>query len=115
MNQSIIGFEFSNFCKNAGTQIFLIKREGLVKKRGERCFEKMLFILTEPFQCYFSLSAWCRWCVCMHAWVCVCVCVCVCVFSLFRKQQQKTFTSSRFWLLSCYLNESVKKESFFKC
>ena len=30
----------------------------------------LTFILTNPFQCYLSLSVWC-------VWVCVCVCVCV--------------------------------------
>ena len=35
----------------------------------------LIFILTNPFQCYFSLS---QWCVC----VCVCLSVCVCVYVL---------------------------------
>ena len=40
----------------------------------------LIFILTNPFQCYFSLS---QWCVCVCVSVCVCVCVCVCMFCLF--------------------------------
>ena len=44
----------------------------VVIKRGV----SLIFILTNPFQCYISLSVWF---VCVR----VCVCVCVCVFCLF--------------------------------
>ena len=51
--------------------MFLIKKKGFVKCRG--CFKKggtlsLIFILTNPFQCYLSVSGWC---------------VCVCVFLIY--------------------------------
>ena len=49
---------------------------GVVLKR----WVSLLFILTNPFQCYLSLSVWC---VCVYWGVRVCACVCVCVFCLF--------------------------------
>ena len=53
---------------------------GVVLKRGV----SHLFILTNSFQCYLSLSVWCVCvCVCWRVRVCACVCVCVCVFCLF--------------------------------
>ena len=61
------GFQFSNFSKKrGGIQIFPIKMEGLVKQLGilgvfflKRGGLSLIFILTNPFQCYLSLSVWC--------------------------------------------------------
>ena len=51
----------------------------------------LIFILTDPFQCYLSLSAW-GVCVCVCC-VCVCVCVCMCVFCLFTPFLSVLFVS----------------------
>ena len=61
-----MGLRFQNFCKN-GERISdfsnkkgdRFKTGGLLLKRGE---VSLIFILTNPFQCYLSLSVWC---VCM--------------------------------------------------
>ena len=49
---------------------------GVVLKR----WVSLLFILTNPFQCYLSLSVWC---VCVYWGVHVCACVCVCVLFIY--------------------------------
>ena len=53
------GSDFSH--KNGGVG----KIGGIVLKKEEVA---LIFILTNPFQCYLSRNVWC---------VCVCVCVCV--------------------------------------
>ena len=65
---------FSKFLKKGGVSDFFHKREGLVKGGGilKRGGVSRIFILTNPFQCYLSLS------IC-----CVCVCVCVCVLCIY--------------------------------
>ena len=70
---------FLKLKKKRGVPIFHIEigRVGKIgaffkkKAEGEGAVS-LIFILTNPFQCYLSLSVWC-----------VCVCVCVCVFCLF--------------------------------
>ena len=58
--------DFSKFLqKGGGFHIYLIKREGLLKrgvvlKKGV----SLIFILTNCWQCYLSLSVWCE-CVCL--------------------------------------------------
>ena len=52
------GFEFSKFAKKGGFRL-PIKREGLVKQGVVFKREvSPIFILTNPFQCYLSLSVW---------------------------------------------------------
>ena len=57
------GIEFSKFSKKGGgVYIFPIKKERLVKQVSI-FFKKggvpLIFLLTNPFQCYLSLSVWC--------------------------------------------------------
>ena len=40
----------------------------------------LIFIITDPFQCYLSLSVWC---ICVCVGVCVCVCMCVCALFIY--------------------------------
>ena len=50
----------------------------VLKKRGGVSF---IFILTNPFHCYLSLSVWFACvCVCARARVCLCVyTICICI------------------------------------
>ena len=74
---------FRSFPKEGGASDFSAKNGGVGKtdgvvltKRGE---VSLIFILTNLFHFYLSLSVWC-------VFFCVCVCVCVvyvCVFCLF--------------------------------
>ena len=64
-----LGLSFQNFCKNGVSDSPHKKK--LVDKMIEVVLKKgvpLIFILTNPFQFYLSLSVWC---------VCLCVCVCV--------------------------------------
>ena len=82
---------FRSFPKEGGASDFSAKNGGVGKtdgvvltKRGE---VPLIFILTNLFHFYLSLSVWCVFfsvcvCVCVRACVCVCV-VYVCVFCLF--------------------------------
>ena len=66
---------FRNLLKKWGGSDFSHKKGG-VGKTG-RCLQNrvsLIFVPTNPFQCYLSLSVCC---------VCVCVCVCACVCFLF--------------------------------
>ena len=51
----------------------------------------LIFILTNPFQCYLSLSVWC-------------VCVCVCVFCLLKPVlfEEPSLIASNQWLYDIY-------------
>ena len=66
---------FLKFKKKRGVPIFHIeigrvgKISAFFKKKAEgEGAVSLIFILTNPFQCYLSLSVWC---------VCVCVCMCI--------------------------------------
>ena len=59
-------FEFSKFSKKRGGSDFCHKMGGVDKTGGlvNKRRVPLTFILTNPFQCYFSLRVWC---------VCMCV------------------------------------------
>ena len=70
----IRSFEFSKFLQKgeAGgvgfVQIFTIKSEGLVKQEEGGVSKKrvpLIFVLTNPSQCYLSLSVWCVFMFCL--------------------------------------------------
>ena len=70
----MLGGEFLRFEKRGGDASS--HKNGRIGKIGRVLFFKkgrgisLIFILTNPFQCYLSPSIWC-------------VCVCVCVFTQF--------------------------------
>ena len=80
---------------NHALQIFKI-----FEKRGHSHFPhknggvgkiSLMFILTNPLQCYLSLSVWC-----------VCVCVCVCVFCLFTPFLLVLCFTGRMMMVNCF-------------
>ena len=61
------GLSFRNFVKKRSGSDVPIIREGLVKQ-GRVALKKgvsLIFILTNPFQCYLSLSVWCMFVFCL--------------------------------------------------
>ena len=67
----IRSFEFSTLLQKGGggcVQIFTIKSEGLVKQEEGGVLKKgvpLIFVLTNPSQCYLSLSVWCVFMFCL--------------------------------------------------